>query len=274
MKIEELAALVTLDDARVPDVALAKFEDALGYDFPDDYRSFLQLSCGGGRLGMSGPEYVEFKKGRMLYSPETFFRPNGNGYHSIRPLGMNFSDMGREVDGVPDGIFTIGDDGCGNFFTIDLRPSSFGSIGFVDHETFGDHFEDDETYEIMAESFSEFVARCRLKREALILILGAGAPIELSDASEIGPHIAEASRTRQKARLRDGTGSWMEFQPLRHGGHVYRTYSGSPSAWQAYYPNGASSDPTIIAFDHAVTLFEGFLHNKAGDIELRWKQLA
>lgn len=279
MKIEELAALVSPQPVIAGSLDLADLDSLAGFALPNDYRSFLQISGGGGTLRLNDLEYVEFRKGKFAYYPQIFCRPSGSDYHSVRPLGAHLADIEKDVEGVPEGIFTIAEDGAGNFLSIDLRANSFGHIGVVDHETADGGFGDAETYRLIAESFSDLVKRCRMRREVRVIIVGNDAPVEILNLSEAAPLLAEASRRNATARLCDDTSDWIEFQPVRGGGHVYRTFTGSPGRWQCYYPpskNGAQLaglDATIIEFDDVVTLFGEFLSKRASDLDIRCKHL-
>lgn len=163
MEIEELASRVTPEGFRLGENDLAAFESNLPASLPYDLRRFLVLSGGGGPID----EPLEYKwqaQGSMgpfeqSYWVEFFCKPDGNDdYHSIRPLYRHIEDMGHTCANVPREIYVIADDWGGNFLTVDLRSGSHGEIGLVDHETVGDRFGDDETYQIIARSFGAFVA--------------------------------------------------------------------------------------------------------------------
>ena len=165
MEIEELASRITHDGDRIGEAELGAFEKSLAQPLPADFRCFLLLAGGGGEL--DEPLVYDWRSSTPLgpvdaeYGVALFCRPVGDEYHSIRPLHRHIEDMEHLCTGVPREIYVIADDWGGDFLTIDLRSDSYGQIGLVDHETVGDHFEDAETYEVIAPSFSAFVAGLR-----------------------------------------------------------------------------------------------------------------
>jgi SMI1 / KNR4 family (SUKH-1) len=161
MKIKDLSARVVAEGPDLSDEAICAFAADLGFNLPLDYSEFLHRTKGGGTVTLGSVEYLEFKKSKMNYSPEIFCAPGNGGYHHIRSLQQHLIDLEHPVSGVPAGIFTIADDMFGNFLTIDLREETFGQIAVVNHETVGDDFNDPETYQILASSFSEFAKFCR-----------------------------------------------------------------------------------------------------------------
>lgn len=165
MQIEELALQVWPEGDRVTEADLTAFETNLTHLFPDDFRRFLLLSGGGGKL--FDPLVYEWRTSSHLgsataqYAVAEFCVPGGDDYHSIRPLQRHIEDMEYVCSGVPSEMYIIADDWFGNFLTIDLRPETYGQIGLVDHETVGDEFKDDETYVVIASSFSALAAGLR-----------------------------------------------------------------------------------------------------------------
>ncbi|WP_271079319.1 SMI1/KNR4 family protein [Aurantiacibacter sp. MUD61] len=71
---------------------------------------------------------------------------------SIRPLQDYFDATGHAVSGVPASKYVFADDWGGNPMTFDAID---GSIGSVDHETFGERFTDPETHWTIAEDFAD-----------------------------------------------------------------------------------------------------------------------
>lgn len=166
MNIEELASLVKHEGPRVTETELTAFEQGLVAPLPEEFRRFLLLVGGGGELNESFEYEWEIPRHlgpvRRNYWIEIFCEPDGRDeYHSIRSLQRHIADMGYMCVGVPPEVVVIGDDWSGNFLTIDLRSSSYGQIGMVDHETVGDRFEDEETYAVIAPSFGAFAAKLR-----------------------------------------------------------------------------------------------------------------
>ena len=136
------------------------FEQAIGYRLPEGIRQLLTRANGGELLQPVGAEWPcpIFAGGIAALSIERVFGIDRDPHESIRPLSNHFADMQIDVAGVPAGLFVIGDDWGGNVSTIDLRNASYGRIGWVDHETIGESFDDPETYLEVASSFDEFVA--------------------------------------------------------------------------------------------------------------------
>lgn len=166
MEIEDLASRVKHEGPRLSEDEVASFEKAISTRLPEDFRRFLLLTGGGGEID----EPLEYVWGAVDcpdaiiggYWVELFCRPDGRDeYHSVRPLHRHIEDMEITCADVPDGIFVIADDLSGNFLTIDLRADHYGKIGIVDHETVGDHFDDPETYVVVAPNFKHFVAQLR-----------------------------------------------------------------------------------------------------------------
>jgi cell wall assembly regulator SMI1 len=169
MEIDELAARVSHEGPRITEAELADFDASLGRPLPEDFRRFVLLSGGGGELDEALEFSFEIQKHlgpvRANGFVELFCAPGGDEYHSVRPLYRHIEDMEYVCAGVPRDIYVIADDWSGNFLTIDLRPETYGQVGLVDHETVGDHFDDFETYFVVAPSFSAFVAGLRVPEE-------------------------------------------------------------------------------------------------------------
>jgi cell wall assembly regulator SMI1 len=277
MKIEELAACVTANVPALSNEAIESFERSTGCDFPEDYKSFLRLTRGGGEVSLGSVEYLEFKKSKMTYNPSVFCTPGTGEYHHIRSLQRHFEDLEHQVADVPDGIFTIADDMMGNFLTIDLRPNSLGQIAVVNHETIRDNFSDPENYEILASSFSEFVKMCRIAKEFYLFKVGDEEEIEILDASEIQPLIMHARLSGKVASMKDETGRWVAFRPKNQGGQVFKVFGGSRSIWQLYYPSPTEKseffdpDLTIIDPDHAALIFQELM-GRSNDLEIRARE--
>ena len=205
MEVEELALRVWPEGDRLTETDLVAFETTLTHLLPGDFRRFLLLSGGGGRL--FDPLVYEWQMPSHLgsvtaqYAVAEFCAPGGDEYHSIRPLHRHIEDMGYVCAGVPRDIFVFADDWSGNFLTIDLRPDSYGYIGLVDHETVGDNFEDDETYMVIASSFSAFAARLRDLPEEAEPIRDPIDPSELRGPDLIPPMVEFESNSSELNRL-------------------------------------------------------------------------
>ncbi len=274
MKVEELAARVTTIDLALSNEAIESFERSTGYDFPEDYRSFLRMIRGGGEVSLGSVEYLEFKKSKMTYNPSVFCSPGTGEYHHIRSLQRHFEDLEHSVADVPDGIFTIADDMMGNFLTIDLRRDSFGQIGVVDHETIGDNFYDPETYEVLAQSFSDFAKSCKVTRDIYLFKIQDAEAVEITDSGQLRPLVERAESLGKIARLEDRTGGWKEFHPKGKGGHMFQVFSGDTVVRQTYYPGNDRADPTIIDTDHVIQCFRYFLGGVYLDLDIRTREVS
>lgn len=282
MKIEDLATRIVAREPRLSEKELDGFEKSTGYHFPDDYRSFLNVAGGGGEVSLSDVEYLEFKKSRTTYYPSIFCSLGSDEYHDIRPLQKHFEDLEHAVARTPSGIFTIADDGMGNFLTIDLRADSFGQIAIVDHETIGDNFADPETYEIVAETFTEFVKKLRLKRQIYVVEMD-GKVFNLENKSDILSHLDYAFRKKQALKLID-EGRWIKFVPHSFGGYYYWRAHEMFGVSQGYYPSSSphrtiikkalGQEQYILQIDHIRQLFENFFGVKLNDLGIMMRELS
>lgn len=273
MKIDELARIVVAENSKLPEASLQAFENALDYDLPWDFRTFLWLTGGGGKVELEASQYLAFKNAGEKYSPFTFCRPAGEDYHDIRALSVHLDSIEQPCAGVPKGIFTIADDFMGNFLTIDLRQRTFGEIALIDHETIGESFTDTETYRVIASSFSEFVRHCTIHTEYSTFTLGSDEKIQIHSDRQIGELIERAQKLRKNARLQHGSDDWIEFHPLPDNGYVFRKYSQVPTIYQGYYKRKTSlytnilpfiqrafeKNPKVIQTQHVTIMFEDFL---------------
>ena len=73
-----------------------------------------------------------------------------------------FASIEASVEGVPPHIYTFADDWGGNVLTFDAVS---GEIGFVDHETFGERFDDPGTYRVVAKDFDDLLQRLEVEAE-------------------------------------------------------------------------------------------------------------
>ncbi|PKP91135.1 MAG: hypothetical protein CVT77_13055 [Alphaproteobacteria bacterium HGW-Alphaproteobacteria-16] len=160
MTIDEVVALV-VEVFPATETALRGFEQRINFQLPTDYRSFLSRSNGGQfsealELRWPSPGYVGGEA--TAYIDRLFAIEGDPDWTAIRAMQDVLSDIEHPMSGVPDDLFAVGDDGCGNFLTMRLGGAFGGEIGFMDHETMGDAFTDPETYEPIARSFGHLVS--------------------------------------------------------------------------------------------------------------------
>ena len=136
------------------------FEQRIGYQLPEGVRQILRRANGGNLSAPVGAQWPSplFSDGVAALSIERWFGIDGDPHASIRALSNHFADMQIEVAGVPADIFVIGDDWGGNVVTLNLGKAGYGRVGWVDHETIGERFDEPETYLEVASSIDEFVA--------------------------------------------------------------------------------------------------------------------
>lgn len=162
MTIDRLASLIP-DSSGVTPTAVKSFEVEHEVKLPVDYKTFLELKNGGDFESESSLEMVFdsplYQGGEGNVGFDRAYAIGGTAYEAVIPLSKWLTDTEREVTSVPDKIFVIGEDIMGNQITIDLRDGSYGQVALVDHEMVGDDFYDEETYQIVAESFAEFVSK-------------------------------------------------------------------------------------------------------------------
>ena len=160
MSISKLVGLITHGRASaLSDKGIKSFESETGFALPVDYRGFLTSSNGGELRESLEARWVSalYQGGYGNAVVSRFYSIGDSGHQNVRPLTTVFKEMEVSVSDVPNGIFVIGEDDLGNQITIDLRSKNRGQIALVDHETVGDHFSDEETYQVVANSFEEFV---------------------------------------------------------------------------------------------------------------------
>lgn len=145
---------------RIDVAEVSKLEDALGTHLPGDYRDFLSKYNGGypePNVSQTGP-------------------PGVVGVHVFYGI-LDGERVGEDllyqrnllVDRVPANILPIGADDFGNKICLSLRPESYGSIFFWDHELEADEGEP-ATFENMIRvggSFYDFLQG--LKPDPIIL---------------------------------------------------------------------------------------------------------
>jgi hypothetical protein len=135
-------------DNHSPD-ALTAFFPSIGYPLPEDYRRFL----------------ADFPNTGYFYGTNTAARgiesapwaPDG-----LYPLSMLYAACSKDSHSLvdlrkwqgeyPAHLLVIGCDFGGNSFLLDLRPQTFGHLLFHDHE------ESVDTLNLIARSFSDFLA--------------------------------------------------------------------------------------------------------------------
>jgi cell wall assembly regulator SMI1 len=164
MQVDDLIGLTSEGGASpVDQISISKFEASAGYHLPPDFRD-LVLRKNGGRLQNT----LEARWRSQLYQGgegnallDKLFSVGGGEQGEVRSIAAELEEMEHEIADVPAGIFVIGGDDLGNLVTIDLRPSSYGQIALVDHELIQDPFPDEESYQVIANSFTEFVAMLR-----------------------------------------------------------------------------------------------------------------
>ena len=127
---------------------LIKFEKALGYTLPVNYRNYL-LEFNGGVPDQNFFWIEEGKDGTSIYQ---FY-----GLHSSKSSSLDMF-IGDDHCGVPSGFLPIGDDGVGNNIIICLVGSYSGFIYFLDHEIhpYNQHESMDGIVKI-ADSFSSII---------------------------------------------------------------------------------------------------------------------
>lgn len=164
-----IAELIDLVEKKAPPAAageLAAFENELGTDLPDDYRSFL-MATNGGYLG-----------GRLWFFGPT---PDGNAADAgVHHLGgfrkeWHFSLLEHRncyAGRIPEGLLWVADDPFGNAICIGLSEPHRGHIYFWDHEAEPDPEQWDGQVEtagnvtLLANSFSEFVTGLKPSEES------------------------------------------------------------------------------------------------------------
>ncbi|MDZ4306388.1 SMI1/KNR4 family protein [Allopontixanthobacter sp.] len=163
MKTDELLGLL-IEVSPAMESTLNGFEQRSGFQLPADYRKFLSRSNGGQfsnalELRWPSPGYVGGEA--TTYVNRLFAIDAAPDWTAVRNMQQVLSDIEHPMFGVPDDLFSFGDDGCGNFLTIRLNAAHSGEIGFMDHETMGDAFTDPETYETVAPSFEHLLSMLR-----------------------------------------------------------------------------------------------------------------
>ncbi len=160
MRLDELIALVEPEAGVKPGAGdVEAFEAESGFRLPTALKSLLART-GGGNLERDvvaiWPEQRTVGGLARLHIAQIYgFRLQP--WRTVRPLSVHIKEMEVSCEGVPNGIFCFGDDLCGNVVTVDLRDQTFGNVAIVDHEMVGDHFDDEETYRLVATSFQEFL---------------------------------------------------------------------------------------------------------------------
>ncbi len=145
---------LTLDEADI-----SSFENAVGFALPPAYRNFLSERNGGELKNAVGGEWKSalYQGGIGQFFIDRFFSIGGAEYENVRSLEDAFEEMEVDSSAVPAGIFCLGQDYGGNYVTIDLRPETYGHIASVDHELIDENFGDEESYQVFAYSFTEFL---------------------------------------------------------------------------------------------------------------------
>jgi hypothetical protein len=130
------------------EVALARFEKALGSTLPADYRHFL-LEYNGGSPRPGTFAFVE--RGRRTESVVQFFLVVGPHKH----YGFDKTLRNLRAEGFPSDLLPIAEDPGGNFVCMALKGPDRGKLYFWDHE---DPADDASRMPLVAESFTAFLA--------------------------------------------------------------------------------------------------------------------
>lgn len=143
MRNEQLLELIEGQKPSPIDEQISNSEGSLSRQLPDDYRSFLEATGGGGIVSLPPSQHLIFSISDLSIEPVVFFGPN---------------EWNREYS-----VQAMASDDVGNVLTIDLRPESFGKVGV--HVPTGEklRIEDFVDHTIIAGSFSDFVKSLRLE---------------------------------------------------------------------------------------------------------------
>ena len=143
---------------------IVAFESQHGFELPSVLRQLLAARDGGDvypcyRIRWPDKAFVSGYGGAGIAQ---IFGLRRDPWQRIVPLREYFTGIEASVEGVPAHIYTFADDWGGNILTFDAVS---GDIGFVDHETFGDRFDDPGTYWVVANGFDDLLQRLEVEAE-------------------------------------------------------------------------------------------------------------
>lgn len=106
---------------------ISEAEQALGAELPSDYKSFVLKNNGGVPIEMA----VDFETPNKLNKPgdycDRFFDVSDKA-----PYGIVYSAR-KQKSVLPDGVIRIGASPAGDYYLLSLRPDSYGSVFYKDH---------------------------------------------------------------------------------------------------------------------------------------------
>jgi hypothetical protein len=138
------------------DEVIGNLESALGYELPQEYRSFLKKYNGG--APKESAVLFDSKKLGIHGSTIGYFYGVGTGSEDVLKMTKTLSGS------IPIGMIPIADTPDGNYFLMSLRNDSFAKIYYFDHEVeprlpFEPARSLPDNMEIVAPTFGEFLGQ-------------------------------------------------------------------------------------------------------------------
>jgi hypothetical protein len=126
---DQNAVTFTRSYPAVSEADVQRYEERLGVQFPDDYRSFLLVTNG----GMPAPHhFVVPDENHVLYVSFLYAIKNE---HAISDLVYELEDLASRMTGkLPDGFIVIGRDPGDSNFLLGTRGDHAGQVWFWDTE--------------------------------------------------------------------------------------------------------------------------------------------